>query len=165
VEIKKGTNEAEYGVIFFNQGGELRFFNLSMNAYKILALTKNEINLDLAPNVLDNSLLYSQAEDDRITFFNVGSFEGSVISRGRLYLYAGGITGLIFNDSSWGTLAELVIGSYVHGPMITRQFRDNRIAGGLIFGAQAAWDPIYLPEVPRGVSLEGVSVTDWQEVF
>lgn len=165
VELRSGPEDVDYGVILFNKGGELRFFNATMNAHKILALTKNAISLTLAPNILDNSLLYSQAEDDVITFSDVGDFAGSIISRGRLYLYAGRITGLVFNDSNWGILAELIIGSYVHGPMIARKFQNNRIAGGLIFGAEAAWDPIYLPEIPRGISLEGVWVTNWQEVY
>lgn len=165
VIIKAGPPQVNYGVIFFNQAGNINFSNASMKAYKILVLTKNGIAMTGAPNILDNSLLYSQAEDDQITFTEVGSFEGSIISRGRLNLTAGRITGMIFNNSNWGTLAELVFGSYVHGPMITRQFRNNQIAGGLIFGAGAAWDPIYLPEIPRGISLEGIAVTDWREVY
>ncbi|MFA6548523.1 MAG: pilus assembly PilX N-terminal domain-containing protein [Candidatus Margulisiibacteriota bacterium] len=165
VLIRKGPSNVDYGVIFFNRARTLNFLNLSMHAYKILALTKNAISTTLAPNILDNSIFYSQAEEDTITFTEVGSFEGSILSRGQVYLYAGRITGIVFNNSSWGTLAELVLGSYVHGPMISRQFRNNRIAGGLWFGSEAAWDPIYLPEIPRGISVESVVVTDWQEVY
>jgi hypothetical protein len=165
VTIRKGSSNVDYGVIFFNRARTLNFLNLSMHAYKILALTKNAIAVTLAPNILDNSVFYSQSEEDTITFTEVGFFEGSILSRGQVYLYAGKITGIVFNSSNWGTLAELVLGSYIHGPMISRQFRNNRIAGGLWFGSETAWDPIYLPEIPRGISVESVVATDWQEVY
>lgn len=165
VQLKRIPNSSAYGVILITQNGTINFINTTMKAYHILAMTQNDIDLTLAPDILDNSLLYSQSNSNTISFTSVGSFEGIVISRGQLNLYAGRITGVLYNDSTAGTLAWLGLGSYLHGALVSRVFDLDTIIGAVWRPASSAWDLSYLPELPRGVTPEGVEVSRWEEVY
>ncbi|OGC21601.1 hypothetical protein A3J90_08525 [candidate division WOR-1 bacterium RIFOXYC2_FULL_37_10] len=163
VDIKEGASSVDFGVIFYNKGGYTYFQSNSTTAKKILSMTTSRITINNNPAITGGSVIYSQASNDYITFNDLATFEGSVISRGRLYLYGGHLAGMFLSDSNWGIYARLWnAGSYIKGALIGRDFNGTRIEAADIYGGTE-----FISLAP-GISGEGNSIMhigNWREVY
>jgi len=160
--IKNTTAEADFATVFLSVQMPLWLYNDNLEIYNTLAMSRNGIYINNNPYVGDNSVFYVPASNDYIFIWGRPSIEGSVISRGRLYIYGGEFTGLVYCSSSWGTLLNLLPGAaYFHGALVSDRFRFDRI-----MNAAMAWDPTYLPPLPPGMSSGSPEVvtTSWEEV-